>query len=123
MLSCIWGIDCPNAVDEKIINKITKSCFILNNFAYAKLRIIRELSKEYFKVIDFEDAAVADFATFAGGKYLDVAPTSVKIVSQGDTVTEFEDRAVGFPYGNIDWVAAVEHRASGGYVYRASHQE
>ena len=62
MLSCIWGIDCPNAVDEKIINKITTSCFILNNFAYAKLRIIRELSKEYFKVIDFEDAAVAYFA-------------------------------------------------------------
>ena len=24
-----------------------------------------ELSKEYFKVVDFEDTAVADFATFA----------------------------------------------------------
>ena len=28
----------------------------------AKLRIIYERSKEYFKVIDFEDAAVVDFA-------------------------------------------------------------
>ena len=72
-----------------------------------KLRIICEKSKEYFKVLDFEDAAVANFATllhiviitavfsdfqFAGGKQLDVAPISVKIVSQGDTVSEFEDR-------------------------------
>ena len=53
-----------------------------------------DISQEYFKVVDFEDTAVADFATFAGGKQLDVAPTSVKIVSQGDTVSEFEDRAV-----------------------------
>lgn len=82
-----------------------------------------DISKEHFKVVDFEDTAVTDFATFAGGKYFYIPPTSVKIVSQGDTVSEFEDRAVGFPYGNIDWVAAVEHRASGGYVYRASHQE
>ena len=75
----------------------------------AKLRIIREVSKEYFKVIDFEDAAVADFATFAGGKQLDVAPTSVKIVSQGDTVSEFEDGAIRLPNGYIDGVAGVEH--------------
>lgn len=89
----------------------------------ANIIIFSEISKEYFKVIDFEDAAVADFSTFAGGKQLDVAPTSVKIVSQGDTISEFQDRAVGFPNGNIDRVAGVEHRASGGYVYRASHQE
>ena len=67
------------------------------------------ISKEYFKVVDFEDTAVADFATFAGGKQLDVAPASVKIVSQRDTISEFEDRAVGFPNENIDRVAAVEH--------------
>ena len=79
----------------------------LNNTA--KLRIIRELSKEYFKFVDFEDAAVADFATFAGGKQLDIAPTSVKIVSQGNTISQFEYRAVGFPHGNIDRVAGVEH--------------
>lgn len=47
--------------------------------------------------------------TFAGGKQLDVAPASVKIVSQRDTISEFEDRAVGFPNENIDRVAAVEH--------------
>ena len=66
-------------------------------FYGTKLRIIRELSKEYFEVVNTEDAAVADFATFAGGKYLYVPPTSVKIVSQGDTISEFEERAVGFP--------------------------
>ena len=75
----------------------------------ANLRIIHEISKEYFKIVDFEDAAVADFATFAGGKYLYVPPASVKIVSQGDTISEFEYRAVGFPHGNIDRVAGVEH--------------
>ena len=77
------------------------------------------VSKEYFKVIDFEDTAVADFATFAGGKQLDVAPAAVEIVSQGDTISEFEDRAVGFPYGNIHRVAAVKHSASRGNVYAA----
>ena len=97
-------------------------------FHIAKLHILCETLgikrlQKYFEVVDAEDAAVADFATFAGGKQLDVAPASVKIVSQGDTISEFEDRAVGFPYGNIDRVAGVEHRASGGYVYRASHQE
>ena len=69
-----------------------------------------------------EYAAVADFAALAGGKQLHVAPAAVKIVSQGDTISEFKDRAVGFPHGNIDRVAGIEHCASGGYVYRASHQ-
>ena len=67
-----------------------------------------------------EDTAVADFATlrliviistvfsdfqFAGGKQLDLAPTSVKIVSEGDAITEFENRAVGF--------AVLMHNAKG----------
>ena len=82
---------------------------VYTNMTFLQGKSLIELSKKYFKVIDFEDAAVADFATFAGGKQLDVAPTSVKIVSQGDTISEFEDRAVGFPYRNIDRVAAVEH--------------
>ncbi len=49
----------------------------------AKLRIFSEVhkSEEYFEVVDAEDAAVADAAALAGGKQLDVAPTSVKIVS------------------------------------------
>ena len=63
----------------------------------AKVRIIREKSKEYFKVVDFEDATVADFATFAGGKYLYVSPASVKIVSQGDTISEFKDTPIRLP--------------------------
>ena len=74
---------------------------------FAKVRIFSDKSKEYFKVIDFEDAAVANLAALAGGKQLHIAPASVKIVSQGDTISEFENRTVGFPYGNIDRVAAV----------------
>ena len=90
-------------------------------FNNTKLVIFSEVSKEYFKVVDFEDTAVADFATFAGGKQLDVAPASVKIVSQRYAISEFEGRAVGFPNGNIDRGAGIEHRASGGYADRASH--
>ena len=44
-------------------------------------------------------------------------PASVKIVSQGDTISEFEYFAVGFPNGNINRVAAVKHSASRGNVY------
>ena len=84
-----------------------------------KLRIFNDISKKNFKFIDFEDTAVADFAALAGGKQLDVAPTSVKIVSQRDTISEFQDRAVGFPNGNIHRVAAVKHSASGSYMYAA----
>ena len=91
-------------------------------FHIAKLRIFNEISitiwlQKYFKVIDTEDAAVANLAALAGGKYLYVSPASVETVSQRDAVTEFEDRAVGFPNGNIHRVAAVKHGASGGNVY------
>ena len=54
---------------------------VYTNMTFLQGKSLIELSMEYFKVIDFEDAAVADFATFTGGKQLDVAPTSVKIVS------------------------------------------
>ena len=68
----------------------------------AKLLIFGEIvksdSKKYLQVVDTKDAAVANLTALAGGKYLYVPPTSVKIVSQGDTISEFEDRAVGFPY-------------------------
>ena len=89
---------------------------------FAKLRIIFEtlvirLLQKYFKVIDTEDAAVAYLSALAGGKDLYVPPASVETVSQRDAVTEFEDRVVGFPHGNIDRVVAVEHCASGRYVY------
>ena len=57
----------------------------------ANIIIISEISKKYFKVVDFDDASVVDFATllhiviisavfsdfqFAGGKQLDVARAS-----------------------------------------------
>ena len=95
-------------------------------FHIAKLRIfigicVTILLQKYFKVIDTEDAAVADFAAFAGGQYLDIAPAAVKIVSQGDTISEFQDRAVGFPYGNIDRIAGVEHGAGRSDMNRTCH--
>ena len=97
-------------------------------FHIAKLRIfsgicVTILLQKYFEVVDTEDTAVTDFAALAGGKNFYVPPAAVETVSQRDAVTEFEDRAVGFPYGNIDRVAGVEHGASGRYVYRTSHYE
>lgn len=88
-----------------------------------KLLISCEVSKENLAVVDAEDAAVADAATFAGGQYLDIAPAAIKIVSQRDAILQVENRAVRLPYMEVDRVAGVEHRASGGYVYRASHCE
>lgn len=87
-------------------------------FHIAKLRIFSEICvtiwlQKYFKVIDTEDAAVANLAALAGGKYLYVPPASVETVSQRDAVSEFEDRTVGFPYGNIHRVTAVKHCAIG----------
>lgn len=69
------------------------------------------------EAVNAEDAAVAQTAALAGGKDFDVSPTSVKGISQGYDVAEFEDRTVAAPYGEVNGVAAVEHRASGGYVY------
>ena len=71
-------------------------------FHIAKLRIFSEICvtiwlQKYFKVIEFEDIAVADFATFAGGKYLNVPPAAVGRVTERNDVTQFQDRAVGFP--------------------------
>ena len=61
----------------------------------AKVRIFSEVSKKYLAIVHSEYAAVVDFTALAGGKQLYVAPASEKIISQGDTVSEFEDRAVG----------------------------
>lgn len=77
--------------------------------------------QKYFEVVHMEDATVAYLAALSGGKYLDVPPVAIERVTERNDVTKFRDRAVGFPYGNIDRVAGVEHDASGGYVYRVSH--
>ena len=74
------------------------------------------MSKEYFEVVHSEDTAVAYLAALTGGKYLYVPPAAVERVTERNDITQFQDRAVGFPYGNIDRVAAVEHCASGRYV-------
>ena len=60
----------PNMIAVKIVTYwlyFTLDFIIRLKFS-AKLRIFSNISKKYFKVIDAEDAAVADFATFAGGK-------------------------------------------------------
>ena len=43
-----------------------------------------------------EDAAVANLTALDRRKYFYVTPASVKKVSQVDSISEFEDRAVGF---------------------------
>ena len=75
----------------------------------------------HFVAVDGEDADFADAADLAGGQYLDIASAAVKIVSQGDTISEFQDRAVGFPYGNIDRIAGVEHGAGRSDMNRTCH--
>lgn len=50
-----------------------------------------------FEAVNAEDAAVADAAALAGGKDFNVSPTSVKGISQGYDVAEFENRAVAAP--------------------------
>lgn len=59
------------------------------------------------EAVNAEDAAVAQAAALAGGKDFDVSPTSVKGISQGYDVAEFEDRAVASPYGEVDGVAGI----------------
>ena len=65
------------------------------------------MSKKNIEAVNAEDAAVAQTAALAGGKDFDVSPTSVKGISQGYDVTEFEYRAVATPYGEVDGVAGV----------------
>jgi len=55
----------------------------------AKLLIFGEVhngSKENFERVDGEDANISDFADFAGDEQLDVAPTAVVVVTEGDAV-------------------------------------
>ena len=57
---------------------------------------IRQLQK-YFEVVDAEGTAVAYLVALAGGKYLYVPPAAIKIVSQGDTISEFEYAPIRLP--------------------------
>lgn len=74
---------------------------------FAKLLIFGELSKKNIEAVNAEYAAVAQTAALAGGKDFDVSPASVKGISQGYYVAEFEYRAVAAPYGEVDGVAGV----------------
>lgn len=43
---------------------------------------------KYFEVVNAEDTAVAYLAALAGGKQLDVSPTSVKGIAKRDNIME-----------------------------------
>lgn len=51
-----------------------------------------------FEVVHAEDAAIAYLAALAGGKYLYDPPAAVKIVSQRDTISEFQDAPIRLPH-------------------------
>ena len=68
-----------------------------------------------------EDADVAYAAHLSRCEKFDVAPTAIVVVSQRYDVMEVQDRAVGFPYGKVNGVAAVKHLASCGDMNGASH--
>lgn len=52
-------------------------CFYLS----AKLRFYNGISKKYFQVVEAEDAAVADAATFSRCQFLDIVFTQVRLHS------------------------------------------
>lgn len=72
---------------------------VLNNRKFRQFQRNTQISKKNFEAVNAEDAAVADAAALAGGKDFHVSPASVKGISQGYDVAEFEDRAVAAPYG------------------------
>lgn len=74
----------------------------------AKLLIIRHISKEYFKVVDAENAAIAYLAALAGGKYLYIPSATVEIVSQGDIISEFEYATIRLPNVLVYWLATIQ---------------
>jgi len=61
-------------------------------------KVIIFLLEKNIEAVYAEDAAVADAAALARSKDFDVSPASVKGISQGYDVAEFEDRAVAAPY-------------------------
>lgn len=74
-----------------------------------------------FKFLYSEGVPITDYATFALCEDFDVAPTSVKRVTERNDVAEFEYRAVGLPYGNIDMVAGVKHCSCCGNMNLSCH--
>ena len=86
-----------------------------NNIAHLMQIIL--ISKKDFKVIDFENATISDFADLPRCEQFDIASSCIKIVAERDAIMQMKYFAVGFPYGNIHRVAAVKHSASRGNMY------
>lgn len=82
----------------KLQNKAIKpnitivSFFIIEaNLIIAKLRTFSGILKEYLKVVDAGDTAVAYLAALARGKYLYVPPAAIERVTERNDVTQFQD--------------------------------
>ena len=87
----------------------TYLCLCNNGFIrkFTQFQRNTQMLKKNIEAVNAEDAAVADAAALAGGKDFDVSPASVKGISQGNDVAEFEDRAVASPYGEVNGVAGI----------------
>lgn len=89
----------------------------------AKLLIFGRVSKKYLQTLDGEAANISDFADFAGSEQIDVAPTAVVVVTEGDAVMKLQDWTVAFPNWKIDGVAGVKDMSGGGDVDWLCHPE
>ena len=90
---------------------ICRLLYFAKLFCLCKVTLFLRSTKENFKVVNAEDAAVAYFAHLAGLEQLYVAPTAIKGIAQGYDVAEFEYRVVGLPYGNIHGAALLSASA------------
>ena len=73
--------------------------------------------KKYFKVTDFENATISDFADLPRREQFNIASTGIESVAERDAIMQVKYFSVCFPNGDIHRVAAVKHSASGGNVY------
>lgn len=68
--------------------------------------------QKYFEVVYAEDAAVANLAALAGGKYLYVPPAAVERVTEGNDVTQFHDFPCLLPYKDVNGITTIQYVAS-----------
>ena len=120
---CFFKKCLPKKYIPTIGPKKAKAVIVIKNIALILGVSIREVTKnrrdmrykseENFEAVYSENADEAYFADLAGGQYLEVlgaGVTSGGLVGECDAVVQMHYLAVAFPEGNVDWVAAVEHR-------------
>lgn len=72
-------------------------------------------------VVDGEYATISDFADLPRREQFYIASSGIKIVAKRDAIMQVKYFAVGFPNGNIDRVAGVEHGAGRSDMNRTCH--